>query len=354
MKVSKKELKGALDKVAIFTDVMEDAATKRIGVQKKDGKITLYATSLTSAGCAKFDCADGDDISFQVPQRVLRNATYLPDDDVVFVVDEKTITIKGENTVLATEATEDFTLDSYNAIFEGADSPVIINTKDLKKAIKNGSFARNESDLSRPFIQGARIDLAGGKLVVRSTDAKRLATCTVPIDTEVEFSGTLNARCIKAIEMVQTDTVGLFIDAKRMIVASDNITACLPLIECEYPNTDRFFSVGELKKVLIASASMNKAIGMITAISDDGILHVSCVGEKLSIGFGVDCKSNTDVAIENSSGATFEFYIDAILVADIFKKLSAEKIEFGFDDTGKPIEYDDKDGSRGVVMPLRK
>ncbi len=354
MKVSKKELKVALDKVSLFTDVTEYLDTKRIGVQKKDGKLTLFATSLTSAGCASFVCEDGDDVSFQVPRRCLLNATYLPVDDVEFVIDGNSLVVQGENTVLNAEATEEFKLDSYNEIFVGIDSPVEIQTGLIKKAIKNGSFARNESDTSRAFIQGAFVSLKDGKLTVRSTDAKRLATCTIDVASEVEFSGTINTRCIKAIEMASGDTVGLFIDEKRMLLVSDSLTACLPIIECEYPDTDRFFSAEQLKKVVIAASSMNKSLTMITAISDDGILNVSCKGDKLTIGFGNDCKSKTDISVENADASEFEFFIDAPLLSDVFKKLGAEKIEVGFTGASKPIEYDDKDGSRGVVMPLRK
>ncbi|MCQ2736744.1 MAG: DNA polymerase III subunit beta [bacterium] len=151
-----------------------------------DGKLKISATDSDlgiETACEAQDCEDG---AFTTVAKTLLDIISLMDDEYVTISQENSsdteceISSDTSSCALMTLSSEDFPVIPH---FE-EDPDFMIKQSDLKTGIKNVIFSAAAHEESRAILTGICLTVSGGKAEFAATDARRLATCSVPAYSE--------------------------------------------------------------------------------------------------------------------------------------------------------------------------
>lgn len=347
MKVVKNDLKKILSKLKVCVG-------KNVGsplaFQNKEGKMKITATDNENVVVFQGSGDLTEDMELVLDYKSFLNICKLRGKELVFIKEDNKFTVKDDNTelVFAVDSIDTFNF-SKNEI-EG--EYLELNTKDFQKLIDHGSFVREENGYKK-FMSGVEITVKDKKITALSTDGKRLAKSVLDIDSDFEFKCVFSNKCIEAIKTFETEKTRMRLNDKMVNFNIEGYDFYLKMLDCEFPDTSKFFTLEETHQYEVNRNEMIESISMFDSVDGD-VVNIECKENKIIVSSS-DVKSGVTDTInsEKKCGEDFSFKINKKLFADIFKNLENEKIVIKYTNNNAPIGYFDNDKSNGVIMPIK-
>jgi len=280
----------------------------------RDGQLIVHATDLEISLKSAINVAANEDISFVLPARLVY--------DVVRSMDDVQINFNVESNSKLTLTTEN---GVYNiGYFPAEDFPeiptisknkeIIINGKDLKKAIDQTSFAMSKEDM-RPAMTGTLLEFTSEGLRFVTTDGHRLVRLIYKnIKTNTEEQYIIPERAISVLSKLLGETDVKFYLGKSHIsfiisdvefssrLIAEKYPAYSSVIPLENENTlkiKRHILQSTIKRMMLFSSSstkqvkfsINKNVAVISAedidLGSNAVEKIECEysGEQMDIGF---------------------------------------------------------------------
>ncbi len=356
MIVEKGKLKSALTKISVFVDRDVNGVGSKILFSSRNGTVSITACDGANVGVFSFPVAERNDVEFVTEYKALASAAALRGDVQMEYRDHVLTVVQGDTTMVFPAMERDTYAFEEKAVEGGAD--LSINSSLLKSLIGKVSYARREKD-SRAFVTGVHVKLEHGRLMSESTDALRMLRDHVKVDADenLEFSGVLGSKCIRAIETMDDDREIVFsMNDSAVGFRSDDMRVFMPKLNCIYPDASRFFQVNARASFVLNKAKVLESMEIL-ALSENKALkcrkHDSKIVFSMEDGIS-DVKDK--VEMESSQGESFEFCMDFEHFRDIFRNLrdGSSNVTFYWQDPTSLILFKDEENFEGVVMPLRK
>ena len=355
MIVEKGKLKNALNKISVFVDREVNGVGSKVLFAAKDGVVSLIAGDGSNVGVFKFKVADNSELAFVIEHKQLVAAAGLRGDITLEYKEGVLKIVQGDTTMIFAASDGDtFAFEEKNIEDGGC---IKLNSTKFKKLISKVSYARKEKD-SRPFVTGVNLSFDGTNLKAESTDALRFLRDFTAVEGfgDVNFSGVLSPKCIKAIESMDDDVeVSILMNENAVGFVSEDMKIYLPKLNCPYPDASRFFIFEAAATFVLDKAKVLESMEILALSENKALLCKKVEGKMLfSMEDGVsDVKDK--IEIESSEGVDFEFCLDFEIFRDIFRNLKdSSKVTFSWKDPLSTVLFKDEENLEGVVMPLKK
>ena len=351
MKIEKNEMKKNLSKNSVCVGRLPSESL--IAFQSNEDKVTISATDGSNIGMVKANI-EGEGLDFVIDYKSILSATKLRGKIIEFEKEGKALTIKDNNTEIK-YSVDDIDIFQFGAKQDVNGDFVEVNTKDFKKLISQGSFARNEKD-PRTFITGALVEVNDGFINIKSTDGKRLAESKMKIDNEkINMKGMITSKVIKAISSFDCDIIKFKMNDKLIHFSMNEIDFYMKILSCDFPDLSKFFDDSNPgSQFSFKKKDIIESLDLISSI-EDKVINITCTDKKLEL-FSSNQNGQIKDFVEGNitAGEKFDFSVNKQLFIDIFKNIFNEDVNIKYVGEGAPIEYFTSDGVRGVIMPLKK
>lgn len=372
MKIEKSKLSKALKQIGIFIKKNSpDHNASLVHFKNKNGKATIFATDLASAGRVYFETGFDEPFEFCVDYSQLLQTTRIRSKEInaeIITTDDveskKAVLFSDDSSKFLCALRDTAELDEIEqkAVIPSGDA-LVLTGKDFKEGIKEGGYARNEKATDKAFALGVNVSCdEDGTLEIASLDNKRIACWKKKLDANfAKMSGMLGPRALQAIGLFDDDEeIRVYIDNTKIVLVSPTYEAYTTRLQCNFPNFKPFFEKEVLSVYEVTKSEVNEslAIAVSDAFMSDSLdlsfngevaklLSTNAKGEKVEDGFGCRKISGKD---ENVS-------LCAKYFSDVFHFVGGEKISFEFREMGNGAEmvsYSAEDGSYGLIAPRQK
>lgn len=352
MKVNKNELKRVLKKIGVCVGKLPEQSW--ISFQNNEGVLKFVATDGKDVVIASIPGDMTETIEFVIDYKELSSVIKLRGSELEFIKDERKLTVKDDNTQLnfAVGDISEFNFTKSEVEEAGID----IKVKDLLKVIDNGSFAREEKEMTRKFMTGAELIIKEGKLTIISTNGKLLSKSSVDIENkEKECKCVISPKAIEAIRTFDTETVNIKTNENMIVFGMNDCEYYIGLLNVEFPDITKFFeNKEEGSQYIFDKKEILESLSLLNTINDD-VVNVECKENKIKMSSNNIKGSIEDTIVgEKKTGEDFNFAINKRMFESIFRNVQADKIVLKYLGLNTPIEYSDDSNDIGVMMPLRK
>ena len=162
-----------------------------------------------------------------------------------------------------------------------------ITSESLITLIQKTSFAMANQDW-RHYLNGCLFQKSLNDLVVVATDAHRLATYTLPLEQEGEFSGIIPRKTI--IELLKIlpksdEAVSFYINANNIVFMSKNFTFKSKLVDGNYPNYNQVIPSGEGLEITVNRKQLLDTLSRVSVLSSEKFkgVKLNTKGESLDV-----------------------------------------------------------------------
>ena len=350
MKIEKSVFKKVLNKIGICVGKTREDSL--VLFENKDGKLKLMATDLNNIVSYEMAGDLTEQISFVIDYKSLNNACKVRGKEIEFKLNEKNLLVSDQNTTFEFSVSDVSEFPFQEHTLEG--TYLVVKTKAIQEMIKHGSFVRNQKD-SKKFVTGVLFKLKEGVLTSISTDCKRLAKSFVEVDNkQIEFSCVLTSKCVQAIKSFEAQELSIRMNDKVINFVADGYSFYLKMLECEFPDTEKFFNEEEYSQYLIKRSDFIESFDLMNTV-DDNTVNVKFVDNKSEITtVGMKNSVKDIVVCQKKTGDDFEFKVNKELFIDILKNLDEQNLIIKYKDISSPIWYSDMKNSCGVIMPIKK
>ena len=280
------------------------------------------------------------------------------------VFDETTIKIicdKTDFTLIALDKT------NYPVVnFDLNDKPIMIPCKELKKIIKQTTFACSNSE-NRVILTSVNFALNGNKLNVLATDSFRLSLKTVNIpDNDQSFIMNIPSKSLEELSKILIDSdqaVSIYVSNNKVIFKNNNLLFATRLVEGKYPASTNFFPKQYLFTLKLNRADVISAVDRASLFTDlENLSHV-----KLTVSSSKDtieiASTSTEIGrvveslkpIEISEKLDFQVAFSAKFLLDALKAFDSDNVVLCFTGEIKPaiIKSDKNDDLIQLLLPMR-
>tara|TARA_A200000113_G_scaffold10984_1_gene10613 strand:+ start:18488 stop:19582 length:1095 start_codon:yes stop_codon:yes gene_type:complete len=144
-------------------------------------------------------------------------------------------------------------------------------SESLIALMQKTSFAMANQDW-RHYLNGCFFQKNLNDLVMVATDAHRLATYTLPLEQEGEFSGIIPRKTI--IELLKIlpksdEVVSFYINANNIVFMSKNFTFKSKLVDGNYPNYNQVIPSGEGLEITVNRKQLLDALSRVSVLSSE-------------------------------------------------------------------------------------
>lgn len=366
MKIDKVKLSKALNKIGIFVG-KNNISPKTFLVHFKNinNKAVVFASDLNSAGRAYFDTDEADDLEFCIEYEQLMQAIKIRSKEisVEFVENQegnRKIKFYDNRTYFSWPTRENDSLAEIESISIVPNEPHFqILGKELKKAIAEGGYAREDKDNQYPFVTGVHFVSKGDSVDIHSTDRKRIAGWKSRATQEIEgmegniMDGILSPQNIKSVVLFDDDEqISLYITDSQIILVSSNLEAYASKINCEYKDISPFFEKPISCSYSVKVNDVLESIGIIDSKDCNWIslefkepeVLVEASYKEGNIHDSFECKK---ISGENAKG-----YFEIKKLKDIFSNVKSEEIILEFRELNERITvltYHTEEGGYGML-----
>lgn len=205
----------------------------------------------------------------------------------------------------------------------------VVKARYLMRGIDRGSLGASLSDDYPQFLSCALFELASGVMKVVSTDKKRLALESCPIESEGETQETLLLpikalrELVRMLSTMDPETeVEIKFDDSQAYFAVEGLEFAVRRVESKFPQYERILPTGHTTRVIVDRSALIAAIERVDVVVRDfnRVIRVSFTpdGESTMSGrapeFGeavesIDCTVEGEALV---SGYNTRFFMDAV------------------------------------------
>ena len=299
----------------------------------KDGSLTVCATDLEISLKSSINVASDENVSMVIPARLLY--------DIIRSLAETQINFQTDGNAklkLSTEA------GVYNIGFSPSEDfpeipdvskekEIVMNGKDLKKAIDQTSFAMSKEDM-RPAMTGTLLEFSSDGLRFVATDGHRLVKfINKNIKSETEEQYIIPERAISVLSKLLDDTdVKIYLSKSHVSFQIGNLEFISRLIGEKYPAYNSVIPLENENKLFINRSNLNSTIRrmMLFSSSSSKQVKLSISNNKLEVSaedidHGSDAIENIDCKYD---GDTMDIGFNTAYVNDILSHVNQDKIIF--------------------------
>ena len=252
--------------------------------------------------------------------------------------------------------------DYPNINLEENNSPIIVNSNNLKTMITQTAFATS-TDESRPQLTGINFKIVGDELECNATDSYRLARKVLKLKEISNDSYNIvvpSKNLVEFIKIIGDDDIEIHIFNNKVLFKTNNLLFQSRLINGSYPNTTNLLpkdsmleinvNINDLYNVIdrVSILTSDKEKNTVTLETEDNYLimkssslEIGHVEEKMPI------KKNNDENIKISFSAKF--------MMDALRSFEGEEATIKFVGEINPIIIKDnkEDNLIQLVLPIR-
>ena len=333
-------------------------------MQADESQVRLSATDLKVSIECLVDCTVMSSGSLTVSsQRLASILSELPDSDIDLELAESNVIILscGQiQTKLFSMSPEEFPPIRG---FEGIE-PLTLAQKLLKRVFVKTSFAIC-SDQARYNLTGLLFELDGGKLIVVSTDGRRMSMYaeTEGISDEMKVKVIIPGKMINELERLLTEEgeVEVFLDEAQAGFSFNSLKLVTALIDGNFPNYEMVVPKKHDKDVLIDKARFSDAMRRTRTMTNekfnsvrfmlkDGLVTLKVVTPEVG-------EYEEEMPVEYQ-GEAVEIAFNPDFVLDVLRHIESEKVCLTLKDSAnpgllKPYADGPVDNYINVIMPIR-
>jgi len=217
-----------------------------------------------------------------------------------------------------------------------------IEQSKLKDMFFRTSFAVSKED-NRYVLTGVFLQVEEGKATFVGTDGKRLARTHLPIDLDLEFSGSYVIP-LKAVEEIQKSlkeegNAVVYLMPDKIAVQSEDVLILTKLLSGEYPDVDRVipekpeYVVSIHREELI---SLLRQVALFTTESSQSVRFSFSSGELKLSANTVELGEGTVKMPLNYRGDHLDIAFNPAYVLDILRHSKGETVNMGVTDPFNP------------------
>lgn len=360
MIVSKSKLRGVLTKLSVFT-VKDGCATSapRVLFSAKDGKVSVTSCDGSSIGIFSFDNEDKSNMEFVTEYKSLTAATVLRGDvNMEYANGCITITQGDSKMVFAAQDRDTYPFEDKDV---DEDAAITLKGSEIKKLLGKISYARREKD-QKLFLTGMYLTASNGELKAECTDSRRIYRNSMETgdgnSKDVSFAGIISPRAIKVVESLEdASTVNIKMDRNAVSFTSDNMKVYLPLINCTYPDTQKFFDSLKCAAAFSLNRDTVEESLEIFAQTENQSLCLKRSGDFLALSSDDGISALSDkIPMADNDGSDFEFVLDTGHFSDLFRNMKegSKTMHFKYSGPLQAVEVSDDESFNGLIMPLKK
>jgi DNA polymerase III, beta subunit len=234
-----------------------------------------------------------------------------------------------------------------------------VPAKDIKEMIQQTIFSVSE-DPNRFFMTGVYFTRKEDKLVMVSTDARRLSYCEKILGSGIEFeSAIVPTKILRCILKNASDegNVSLGIVDKMIFARFANYEFSSKLIDGQYPNYERVIPESQMYSFQVNREDLESAIKRIEIMIDkkvgrivfrlsDGVLNVSSPESEIG-------EADEEIPCRYS-GNDFAIAMNDRYLSDPLKSIKSENVVFEFTEQMKAVTLrpEPKEDYFHIIMPM--
>jgi DNA polymerase-3 subunit beta len=329
----------------------------------KDGQLNVCATDLEVSLRSSINVAASEGISIVIPARLLYEIVRsLEDTQINFSFESNSklkLTTEGGTYFISYSPSEDFPeIPSISMTKE-----IVINGKDVKKAIDQTSFAMSKEDM-RPAMTGTLLEFTPEGLRFITTDGHRLVRfINKNVKTGSEEQYIIPERAISILTKLLSETdVKIYLSKSNILFNIGDIEFISRLIGEKYPAYNSVIPLENENILKIKRAPLISTIKRMMLFSSSGSKQV-----KFSISKGNLVVSSEDIdlgssGVENLScdykGDSMDIGFNTQYVNDILTHLNDDEVIFKLHSPTKACIIEPEKVSEGeeimlLLMPVR-
>ncbi len=292
--------------------------------------------------------------------------------DIIKKVEGKEIafTLYDEKTVQIISNRTEFTLIVFDKTnypttnFNTSSEPILFDSNELKKIIKQTSFACATSE-NRIVLTSLNFKAKNGKLEIVATDSFRLAKKTSILDESVNVLVNVPSKSLEEFNKILEDDsvfVKLYLENSKAIFEYKNIIFVTRLVEGNYPDTSSLFPKESLFKAEFNRIELLNSVdraSLFTSLDNLSIVKFNFTGSNK-----VEISSNSseigkvveDVCLINEVGEiNFQIAFSTRYLMEAIRSFDADKVIFYFTGEIKPtLIKESEDGNLiQLLLPVR-
>ncbi len=277
--------------------------------------------------------------------------------------EETTIKIISERSNFTLIALEKSNFPKIN--FDVFGEPVEFTTKDLKKVIKQTSFAAGTSE-SRITLTGVCFDVKETTLSVTATDSYRLAKKVLTIDkAQKDLRINIPSKAVEELAKILEDDdekVNLYVISGKAHFTYKNISFITRLIEGNFPDTSSLFPKEHLAEVTFNKNELITTVdraALFTNMDNSSIVkmiinsegNIQIASNSNEIGKVVD----EIIPLKTTSLTQFQIAFSAKYFIEALRSFDSSKVIIKFTGEIKPfvLESEEDPGTLQLILPVR-
>lgn len=240
------------------------------------GRLKLSATNLEIGINCWIDAEVQEEGSTTVPAKTISDlvGSLRPTQVELSVADEAhTINIKGHGTHATIKGMDPSEFPLIPSA-EGGETPIALDTKQLKEMITYVAFAAADDD-ARPVLTGVHVETSNEQLIFAAADAFRLAVMGAPLPGGETLADTIliPARTLSELARILPNegTVQMIVTPNRsqVLFHTENVDMVSRLIEGTFPNFRGIIPKGHTTRAVIETKEFAAAVKTVTPFARD-------------------------------------------------------------------------------------
>lgn len=327
----------------------------------EDGSLEITATDIKCGFRVKIPVETAESGSTTVLcDKFMGILSSIPDGDAEFslqengeaVVKSKSAKIKYTLKCMAQDKFPEITSSSSEKFFD-------VPAKDLKQMTARTSFSVS-NDITRYFMSGVLFEKKDGKLVLVSTDGRRLSLCSrESVSTDTEFCPVIVPPKILNIvteSLSDEGNVSIAMNDKLIFFKFGNYEFSESLVDGHFPNYEKVIPQHNENEFSVQKSDLENALKHISVMTgkegrfilklSNGGLSVNATAEEGSAKEEIPC---------TYSGESISFTLSCKYMLDYLKSALNEDIVFKFSGNFKPIllKQNSAPDYIHVIMPMQ-
>lgn len=238
----------------------------------------------------------------------------------------------------------------------------------ISKKLLKKSYMQTKSSISvntaQPLLTGINFKFNKDKLIVSSTDTRRLSISKFELhsENEVEFtiSKFLMSDVLKTLENVECDEINIYLTNNQLVIKSELIMLKTRLLEGKYPDVEKLVPQSSNFSFVVDASTLKLTLEKIVLLSEkDGANVIAKIENEqyvLESKFRELGQIEERCPIQILSGTPFNISYDPHFVLDAISSIQNEKLELRFTDEISPFsitKWQSDESNIQIISPLR-
>jgi len=238
---------------------------------------------------------------------------------------------------------------------------ILVDAAEFKLACTQTVIAVAE-DEARPVLNGVRLLLKNGKAILDAADGFRLSRRTVAIPEVTDAEAIIPSKAIETLGKVMGETLGVAIEAGRVIFRSGDVELVAQLVEGKYPDLDQVIPSQYATRATLPTAALAKAVKQTKVFARDGskiatltITPQNGVPGSIKVSSQAEVTGNTESTVEadiEGGEMTISFNVDYL--SDALSVIKTPKVILDVNAPTSPgvLRQAGDDSYLHVLMPM--